>query len=321
MTIDIPKEKWTGTVREVTIGATQDNGGSRARTLTVGGETTLPYLHFEGEMKNRPALAIEIRDRKPDDWSPLLAEAWGAAMDDPAAWAKAAEEAGADLLYLILSTTLEDGSPNTAEAAKAAVRKVLDASGLPLAVAGPGQAELDNELMVAVAEEAKGENLLLGICEEGNYRTIVAAAMANDHLVQSKTPMDVNLSKQLVILINEMGLPLERIVMDPTTGALGYGIEYGYSVMERLRLAALQGDQMTQQPMIVNPGEEAWRVKEAKVGEGVPEAWGDWGKRALEWEAVTATALVHSGADVLVLRHPETVKRVKAIIDALITAA
>ena len=109
--------------------------------------------------------------------------------------------------------------------------------------------------------------------------------------------------------------------MDPTTGALGYGIEYGYSVMERLRLAALQGDQMTQQPMIVNPGEEAWRVKEAKVGEGVPEAWGDWGKRALEWEAVTATALVHSGADVLILRHPETLKRVKAIIDALITAA
>jgi acetyl-CoA decarbonylase/synthase complex subunit delta len=145
--------------------------------------------------------------------------------------------------------------------------------------------------------------------------------MANDHLVQSKTPMDVNLSKQLVILINEMGLPLERIIMDPTTGALGYGIEYGYSVMERLRLAALQGDQMTQQPMLVNPGEEAWRVKEAKVGEGVPEAWGDWGKRALEWEAVTATALVHSGADILVLRHPETLKRVKAIIDALITAA
>jgi acetyl-CoA decarbonylase/synthase complex subunit delta len=321
MTLDIPKEKWSGEVRQVTIGATADEGGSRTTTLTVGGETALPYLHFEGEMKNRPALALEIRDRKPDDWSPLLEQAWGDAMADPGAWAKAAEEAGADFIYMILSATLEDGSPNTPEAARAAVRNVLDTTGLPLAVAGPGQAELDNELMVAVAEEAKGENLLLGICEEGNYRTIVAAAMANDHLVQSKTPMDVNLSKQLVILINEMGLPLERIIMDPTTGALGYGIEYGYSVMERLRMAALQGDQMTQQPMLVNPGEEAWRVKEAKVGEGVPEAWGDWEKRALEWEALTATTLLHSGANILILRHPENLKRMKGVIDALITAA
>jgi acetyl-CoA decarbonylase/synthase complex subunit delta len=321
MTLDIPKEKWSGAVRQVTIGATAENGGSRSATLTVGGETTLPYLHFEGEMNNRPALAIEIRDRKPDDWSPLLEKAWGDVMNDPGDWAKAAEQAGADLIYVLLSVTLADGSPNTPEAARAAVRKVLDATGLPVAVAGPGQADLDNELLVAVAEEAKGENLLLGICEEGNYRTIVAAAMANDHLVQSKTPMDVNLSKQLVILINEMGMPLERIIMDPTTGALGYGIEYGYSVMERLRLAALQGDQMTQQPMIVNPGEEAWRVKEAKVGEGVPETWGDWEKRALEWEALTATTLLHSGANILVLRHPENLKRIKSVVDALITAA
>ncbi len=320
MTIEIPKEKWTGAVRQVTIGATAADGGSRAKTLTVGGETTLPYLHFEGQLPNPPALALEICDRKPDDWSPLLVKTWGDAMEDPAAWAKAAEEAGADLIYLLLSATLSDGSPNTPEAARAAVRKVLDATGLPLAVAGPGQAELDNELMVAVAEEGAGENLLLGICEEGNYRTIVAAALANHHLVQSKTPMDVNLSKQLVILINEMGLPLERIIMDPTTGALGYGIEYGYSVMERLRLAALQGDKMTQQPMLVNPGEEAWRVKEAKVGEGVPQAWGDWEKRALEWESLTATTLLHSGADILILRHPETLKRVKGVITALSTA-
>ena len=105
--------------------------------------------------------------------------------------------------------------------------------------------------------------------------------------------------------------------MDPTTGALGYGMEYGYSVMERLRLAALQGDTMTQQPMLVNPGEEAWKVKESKVGEGVPENWGDWERRALDWEAITATALVHSGADLLVLRHPETVKRVRSVIDEL----
>ncbi|NOR89213.1 MAG: acetyl-CoA decarbonylase/synthase complex subunit delta [Anaerolineales bacterium] len=321
MTVEIPKEKWSGQVREVTIGATAEDGGTRTQTLTIGGETTLPFLHFEGNTPHRPALAIEIRDRKPDDWSPILLETWGEAMENPAAWAKAAEEAGADLIYLVLSLTNADGEENTPENARRVVREVLDATGLPLAVAGPGQADIDNELLVPVAEEAEGERILLGICEEGNYRTIVATALANNHLVQSKTPMDVNLSKQLVILISDMGIPLERIVMDPTTGALGYGIEYGYSVMERLRLAALQGDSMTQQPMLVNPGEEAWKVKESKVGEGVPESWGDWQRRALEWEALTASSLVQSGANLLVLRHPDTLKRVKAMIDALLASA
>ena len=321
MTVEIPKEKWSGQVREVTIGATAEDGGTRTQTLTIGGETTLPFLHFEGSIPHRPALAIEIRDRKPDDWSPILMETWGEAMESPAAWAKAAEEAGADLIYLVLSLTTTDGEENTPENVRRVVREVLDATGLPLAVAGPGQADIDNELIVPVAEEAEGERILLGICEEGNYRTIVAAALANNHLVQSKTPMDVNLSKQLVILISDMGIPLERIVMDPTTGALGYGIEYGYSVMERLRLAALQGDSMTQQPMLVNPGAEAWKVKESKVGEGVPESWGDWQNRALEWEALTASSLVQSGADILILRHPETLKRVKTMIDALLGTA
>jgi acetyl-CoA decarbonylase/synthase complex subunit delta len=224
------------------------------------------------------------------------------------------------MIYLTLSATLPDGQANTAASARAALRKVLEATGLPVAVIGPGQAELDNELIVAAAEEGKGERLLIGVCEEKNYRTLVAAALANDHLVQSKTPMDVNLSKQLVILIHDMGLPLERILIDPTTGALGYGIEYGYSVMERLRLAALQGDSMTQQPLIVTPGEEGWKVKESKVGEGVPAAWGDWNRRALDWEALTANALVYAGADIIVLRHPDTLRRLRGVVDALIAA-
>jgi acetyl-CoA decarbonylase/synthase complex subunit delta len=162
---------------------------------------------------------------------------------------------------------------------------------------------------------------VLGICEDKNYRTIAATAMANEHLVQARTPMDVNLAKQLNILISDMGLPAERIIMDPTTGALGYGIEYGYSVMERLRLAALQGDAMTQLPMMVTPGFEAWKAKESKVGEGVPETWGDWAERGVHWETLTAIALVESGADIVVLRHPESVKRVKeAIAELMVTA-
>ncbi|MBM2842671.1 MAG: acetyl-CoA decarbonylase/synthase delta subunit [Anaerolineales bacterium] len=168
MTIELHKEKSAGAVRTVNIGATRDQGGTRARTLTLGGETALPFLDFEGTLPNPPALAIEIRDRKPDDWSPLLYQAWGEAMQDPADWARAAEGAGADLIYLGLAATKADGSPNDAAAARATVRRVLQATGLPLAVVGPGQADLDNELIVAVAEEAKGERLLIGICEDKN---------------------------------------------------------------------------------------------------------------------------------------------------------
>ena len=314
--IEVPKDKWSGKVREITLGATAADGGTRAKTVTVGGETTLPFLHFEGEIPHPPAIAIEVQDRKPADWSPVLLEAWGDVTEDPGAWAKAAEEAGADIVVLKFGVH-DDLSPDYAQKT---LRQVLSATGLPLIVFGPGQADLDNELLVAVAEEGEGENLVLGVCEDKNYRPIVAAALAHSHMVDARCPMDVNLSKQLNILISDMGLPMERIVMDPTTGALGYGMEYGYSVMERLRLAALQGDGMTQHPMLVTPGEEAWRAKEARTDEGVPEAWGDWAERAINWETLTASTLIESGADILVLRHPESVKRVRAMIDALMSS-
>jgi acetyl-CoA decarbonylase/synthase complex subunit delta len=312
-TIEVPKEKWSGKVREITLGATAADGGTRAKTVTVGGETTLPFLHFEGEIPHPPVIAVEVQDRKPADWSPVLLEAWGDVTEDTAAWAKMAEEVGADIVLLKL-TSHNDLTPDYA---RQKLRQVLSATGLPIIVFGPGQADLDNEILVAVAEEGKGENLVLGVCEDKNYRTIVAAALAHGHLVNARTAMDVNLAKQLNILISDMGLPMERVVMDPTTGALGYGMEYGYSVMERLRIAAMQGDSMTQQPMLVTPGEEAWRTKEARAGEGVPEVWGDWAERAINWETLTASTLVESGADIVVLRHPESVKRVRAMINAL----
>jgi len=307
----LAKEKWTGKVREVTIGATKEEGGTRATTVTVGGQSAMPFMDFEGAMPHPPVVAIEIRDRKPEDWSSLLLEAWGDVVEDPASWAKAAEQTGASLIQLGL------GLDNTPETAIATVKSVLAATGLPVAVIGPGQAEKDNELLVPVADACKGERLLLGICEDKNYRTIVASALANGHLVSARTAMDVNLAKQLNILINDLGLPMDRVIMDPTTGALGYGFEYGYSVMERLRLAALQGDSMTQLPMMVTPGEECWKTKEAKVGSGVPEEWGDWRERAITWETLTSVMLIESGADIVSLRHPETVKRVKMAIGDL----
>ena len=315
MPIEIPKDKWPGSIKTVTIGATAAEGGTRTSTVTLGGQTTLPYLQFEAPTPNKPVIAIEIKSRRPDDWSQLLEDAWGDSMDDPAQWAKKAEEVGASLI--VLEFALEDSADDAVKAVKA----VLEATGLPLIVWGPGQVEKDNELLVPVAEATKGEKVVLGIGEDKNYRTIVATAMANGHLIQARTAMDVNLAKQLNILITDMGLSADRIIMDPTTGALGYGIEYGYSVMERLRLAALQGDAMTQLPMLVTPGYETWKAKEGKVGEGVPEAWGDWAERGVHWETLTAMALVESGADIVVLRHPESVKRIQEAIDELMVTA
>jgi acetyl-CoA decarbonylase/synthase complex subunit delta len=317
VTVEIPKERWTGTIREVTLGATSAEGGTRSRTVTVGGQTTLPFLHFEGETPNTPVIGIEIQDGYPADWSQALLDAWGDVVNDPAKWAAKAEELGAAVIILKLRGVDGDGNPTSGEHAAETIKAVLDATGVPIVVLGPGQAEVDNELLVAVAEAAPGERLALGLCEDKNYRTIVAAALAHGHLVVASSPIDVNLAKQLNILISDMRLPLERVLMDPTTGALGYGLEYTYSVMERLRIAALTGDGMTQQPMICLIGGESWRQKESRAAEGVPDEWGDIAKRGITWEIITATALLESGADILVLRHPKSVGVIQETINQL----
>jgi len=319
MAVTMPdvKEKWTGAIQEVSLGATSSEGGSRSRTVTIGGETGLAFAHFESAMPHRPAVAVEVSDRRPNDWAPPLLEAWGDAMNDPASWAARAEQLGADLIYLMLDSAHPERGNTGAAEARAVVRAVLEATGLPLIIVGPGQPEKDNLVLVAAAEEAAGERVALGNCEDDNYRTLVAAALANHHLVVARTPIDVNLAKQLNVLITDMRMDLDRILMDPTTGALGYGIEYTYSVMERLRLAALTGDKVLQLPMLVTAGYEAWRAKEARTGEGVPAAWGDWERRSVLWEATTATTLLEAGADVITMRHPKAISLVQKAIDQL----
>ncbi|MDO8673551.1 MAG: acetyl-CoA decarbonylase/synthase complex subunit delta [Dehalococcoidia bacterium] len=306
--VEVPTEKWKGKIREVTLG-----GGGR-KTVVVGGESTMPFLHFEGEMPNRPLIAIEIQDCTPE-WPSQLASAWGDALKDPASWARAAAAAGADLIALSLKSAHPDNQNTGAKEAEATVKRVLDAMDLPIMVLGPSVAEKDNEVLVAAADAARGTIIALGNCEEKNYRTIVAACLSSGHVAIAKTPIEINLAKQLNILICDMGLAADRIIVDPTTGALGYGLEYTYSVMERLRLAGLQGDGMTGLPLLVTPGEEAWRQKEARAADGVPEAWGKIENRAILWEAMTATSLLLAGADVVVMRHPRAIELVKATID------
>src|SRR5450759_1507773 len=293
--VEIPKDTWPGKVREITLGATA-GGGTRSTTVTVGGEATLPFLHFEGAIPNRPVIAAEVVDVEPTDWSAELQAAWGDTLKDAGAWAAKAVELGADLIALKLRSAHPDQGDSSPEACAATVKKVLGAVGVPLIVYGPGVVDKDNEVLVAVADATKGERLALSTCEDKNYRTIVAAALGNGHLIVAQTPIDVNLAKQLNILISDMGLSLERVLMDPNTGALGYGLEYTYSVMERLRLATLMGDAMTQLPMICTVGEEAWRQKEGRAAADVPEAWGELAERGVSWEVTTAMTLLDAGA-------------------------
>ncbi|HMK93595.1 MAG TPA: acetyl-CoA decarbonylase/synthase complex subunit delta [Thermoleophilia bacterium] len=300
-TVEIPKETWPGAVREVTLGAGAADGGTRTSTVTVGGEITLPFLGFEAVNPHRPALAA----------------AWAGVAGDAAAWAARAVEAGADLIALRLRGAHPEFGDRSAGECVATVEAVLGAVGVPLVVYGPGVADKDNEVLVAVAEATKGERLALGLCEDKNYRTIVAGALGNGHVVVAFSPIDVNLAKQLNILIGDMGLPLDRVLMDPNTGALGYGIEYTYSVMERLRLAALMGDAMTQQPMICNLGEESWRQKESRAAEGVPDSWGALEGRGEAWEVTTALTVLEAGADIAVLRHPASLAALRAALDDL----
>jgi acetyl-CoA decarbonylase/synthase complex subunit delta len=290
--VEVPLEKWTGKVHEVRL------GGNGRKTVVVGGEATLPFLQFEGAIPNRPAVAIEVHDVQPMGWPSPLAAAWGDVLSDPALWAKKAAEYGADIIALRLRSAHPEEGNTGADEAKKAVDKVLGAVDLPLIVLGPEVAEKDNLVLVAASEAGRGQRLALGNGEEKNYRTLGAACIADGHVAIAKTPIEINLAKQLNILLCDLGVSPESILMDPT-------------------LAALTGDGMTAMPMICTVGEESWRQKESKSDAEVPATWGDLEQRALIWEEMTASTLLNAGADIVVLRHPKAVEMIKATIDKL----
>lgn len=311
MPVEIPIEKWTGKIREVKL------GGGKRKEVVVGGENTLPFLSFEGSIPHPPKVAIEIQDKEPTGWSPTLLSAWGDAVKDPGAWAKKAMEFGAELIMLRLASAHPEAGNTGAEEAKKKVDKVLSAVDLPLIVIGPGVAEKDNAVLVAASEAARGQRIGLGNCEEKNYRTIAAVCISDGHVAIAKSPLDINLAKQLNILLTDIGVPADSIIMDLDTGALGYGLEYALSIRERVRLAALGGDAMVSMPVLSHAGAEAWRQKEAKASQGVPATWGSVEERGMVWEELTALTVLNAGTNIVTLLHPKSVEHMKAIIGKL----
>jgi len=320
MSVPEAKENWTGKVNAVTIGATKAEGGTRGRSVTVGGQSGIPFMSFEGEVPNPPAIAIDVMDVAPTGVPAPLAEVYGDVWSDPGKWAAKAKELGADLINIRLKGTHPDEGDRTAEQAVETVKAVLEATDLPLIIWGCDVPEKDQQVMPKVAEAAQGENCLLGAALETEYRTLTAAAQAYGHKLITLAPCDINKQKQVNILVSDMGYPLTDIVMYPTTAALGYGMEYVYSILERGRLAALSGDRLMAQPVILDVGYEAWRAKESRSDEELNVLWGPAAQRGPAWEIVTATNLLQGGADLLIMSHPAAVETVRNTIKELVGA-
>ena len=320
MAVPDAKEKWSGAINTVTLGATAEQGGTRGKTVTVGGATGIPFLEMDGATPNPPVIAVDVVDIEPETWAAPLAEAYGDVWGDPAAWAKRAAEVGADLISLRLDGVHPESKDRSADEAVETVKAILGAVDLPLIVWGCDVPDKDQKVMPKVAEAAKGESCLLGAVTETEYRTLTAAAQAYGHKIIALSPIDINKQKQVNILVSDMGFSVENIVMYPTTAGLGYGMEYVYSILERGRLAALGGDTLMAQPIILDVGAEAWRAKEAKAGDEFVEAWGAVKERGIAWEVTTATNLLQGGADILTMRHPDAIAAVRKSITTLVSA-
>ena len=307
-----PTESFTGKVCSLTIGLND-------KATTFGGENVLPFHSFEGLTPNRPVIAYEIQDIPPTDWPEQVKKPYENVSNDPVSWAKFCQDIlKAKAIALRLLGTHPDRENRSPKDAAKTVRDVLSAINIPLIILGSNHAEKDAPVLIAAAETAKDTNCIIGKAQEANYKTIVAAAMAHNHKLIAMSELDINLSKQLNILIIQMGLERERIITDPMCSALGYGLEYTYSVMERIRLAALtQNDTTMQPPMLGDIGMYVWKAKETQASETDMPQWGSVKERGIIWEAVTATALLLAGAELLIMRHPKAIETVGNVIEEL----
>ena len=312
MAFEIPELSYSGKIKEIILGK-----GDKA--VTVGGETSYPFHLFEGAMPNLPRIAMEVYDAPPEGWPEAALEPFKGVTDDPVAWAKkCVDDYGAEMLCLQLQSTDPNGLDRGADEAAAVVKSVADAIDVPLIVWGTANHDKDTEVLRQVCEVCQGKNLIVGPVEEGDYKKIAASALGYNHTVIASSPIDINLAKQLNILLGNLGVPDDKLVVNPTVSSIGYGIEYCYSVMERIRMAALtQQDDKLQQPIICNIAKETWKTKEVKIPtEEAPEL-GDSRKRGILMEAMSAMVMLVAGGDVVIMRHPEAIKLVREMIDEL----
>ncbi|MBU0945934.1 MAG: acetyl-CoA decarbonylase/synthase complex subunit delta [Proteobacteria bacterium] len=302
--------RYTGKIRAVTLG----NGDT---VRTVGGSSSMPFQLFEGEHPHKPLIAMEVTDVKPDEWPQTLTQHFSDVLDNPVAWAqKCVKIYGAEAVAISLGSTDPNGMNRPAAMAAKVAAEVIAAVDVPIIIWGCGNSEKDTETLREITSMIGDKKICLAPLEDSNYRTIGATAMAFQHPIVAASPIDVNLAKQLNILLENLGVPLDSVLMDPSIGALGYGIEYTYSVMERIRIAALtQQDDKLQVPIICNLGCEVWKAKETKLPSD--DMIGDQEIRGIMMEALTASCMLMAGGEIMIMRHPKAIAMTKSLISGL----
>ncbi len=301
MQFELARDKFTGSVNTVEIGS--------INPVKIGGQNTLPFLFAEGSIPNPPLVALEIFDCEPRECPAGLLRPFGDHVKDPVEWAKSCvRDFGAKAICVRLQSIHPDWWSSPADKASEVLIGIQNAAKVPLIVLGCGDDARDNDTLPKISQALKGHNCLLGSASQNNYKTIAATCLADGHCLIAESPIDINIAKQVNILISDMGFDPRRIVMHPTTTALGYGMEYVYSIMERSRLAAFIGDKMLSMPFVVFVGQEAWKTKEARDSGEV---------QGINWEIATAVSMIQSGADLIVMRHPEAARSIMKYIDRL----
>ena len=294
-----PVEAYTGLVREITI-------GKGNKSLKIGGENILP-LHFfdEGSNPNPAKFALEILDMKPEDWPAHAVEPFKDVISDPISWAKKCRGFAVDAVSLFLVSTDPAVKNAPADKAAALAKEVGEAIDVPLIVYGSGDEKKDVEVLSKVAEACDGMDLLIGPVLKENYEAVGKAILDHGHTAIAQSPLDINLLKELNVKLSKF-FPPDRIVIDPLSSALGYGMEYSYSLIERVKqIGIMTKDSMTMMPIIANLGAECWKTKQAKENK----------EQGLLWEGITALSLLLAGANILVLRHPETLSLIKETME------
>ncbi|MHA2348949.1 MAG: CO dehydrogenase/acetyl-CoA synthase subunit delta [Candidatus Thorarchaeota archaeon] len=308
----VPRAEYSAAIHEITIGATKKEGGSRSNSFTIGGHTAPAWNLFQAPPKNPPVITADVFDM-PISLAKVVKTHYKEVMEDPAEWAKlCVNKFGADAITIHLISTdrqLGDTSPN--EAAKT-VEEVLQAVKVPVIIGSAGDPEKDGPVLAKAAEVCEGERTLLCSATVDIYEPVAEAAKKYDQIVLSWTSLDINQQKELNRRLFDWLRP-DQIVIDPTTAALGYGLEYAFTMMQRMRLAGLLGDKELQFP-ISSGTTNAWAAREAWLKN--PEL----GPRELRgpiWESVTALSLLLAGNDLFMMMHPAAIKTVHDVIDWL----
>lgn len=305
-------QKFNASINAVEIGT-----GDKA--IQLGGQNVLPFYGFDGTLGAGPKVGVEISDLGLDE-EPEAVKAYYEGCTTFAEIAKrAAEMPGADFVSL----RLEGGDPNglnkSIDELLAVVKEVADAIDMPLVVEGCKNVEKDSDLLSKVAELLDGRNVLLMSAKEENYKTIgVAGGMAYGQKVGAESAVDINLAKQLNVVITQLGIDGSKIVMNTGTAAAGYGFDYTISTFDRVRAAALsQDDKMLQMPIITPVSSETWGVKESTASEEDAPGWGPVDDRGVSMEVQTAVACLASGSDAVILKHPKSVETVAKMVKEL----